>query len=500
MFSRAETIVTKATFAYSRNELSFDSAPLYVGQQFHRPLNNRVQAAVCAYVINLMTSTLSHLRIAMAPGTPGSQPAVSDGLQVIENPERAEKYPARRHEDPKFLTSTEDGALHLVAREHPLKQYKATQASRPRDGSARRRSRECKFWILLTILPLIIVGACVGGVLGSRAVKAHPNQFPTFTATTPSASSSAPLPAHTRSAAAYNGTSLAVVTYPHLSEANYLLFYQHSNGDLRKVVYNGSGWHKSSYVTNNARSRTGLSTTWGGEKPNERIYLYYIDKDDVLQELRGYHGSDDWTKGTLGAIQLRTAAPYSAVAAEFAGDCATDNNAFIYYQTSNGTLQEVLWNKALDSWTLGHEHEGVNLGSDFVTDLGDNIWRLYAVTTSSMVVQYECINCCTTYDISSDVKGIAARQIGQHILYYQSNDSVIRTLNNSGKPGNEKLEPDAFTLGRGMLGTKVAVADGSHLDQPIKAFYQLNGNDVTVTSWLPGDPTRNSTTQLSLEI
>lgn len=295
------------------------------------------------------------------------------------------------------------------------------------------------------------------------------------------------------------------------------------------MIYNGSGWHKSSYVTNNARSRTGLSTTWGGEKPNERIYLYYIDKDDVLQELRGYHGSDEWTEGTLGAFQIRTAAPYSAVAAEFAGDCATDNNAFLYYQTPKGTLQEVLWNKALDSWTLGHEHEGVNLGSDFVTDLGDNIWRLYAVNTSSMVVQYECFNCCTrlywsqstifslyffpllqltvdcfltgtTYGFSSEVKGIAARQNGQHILYYQSNDPVIRTLNNTGKPGNETIEPGAFTLGKAMLGTKVAVADGSLWDQPTKAFYQLNGNDVTVISWLPSDPTRNSTIQLSLEI
>lgn len=132
---------------------------------------------MCAFFINLTTSTLSHLRIAMAPGTPGSQPAVFDGLQVVENSERAEKYPARRHGDSKYLTSTDDGGLHLVAGEHPLKQYKATQASRPRDGGARRRSRECKFWILLTILPLIVVGACVGGVLGSRAVKAHSNQY-----------------------------------------------------------------------------------------------------------------------------------------------------------------------------------------------------------------------------------------------------------------------------------------------------------------------------------
>ena len=113
----------------------------------------------------------------MAPGTPGSKPAVFDGLQVVENSERAEKYPARRHGDSKYLTSTDDGGLHLVSREDPLKQCKATQASQPGDGGARRQSRKRNFWILLTILPLIIVGACVGGVLGSRTVKAHSNQY-----------------------------------------------------------------------------------------------------------------------------------------------------------------------------------------------------------------------------------------------------------------------------------------------------------------------------------
>lgn len=90
-------------------------------------------------------------------------------------------------------------------------------------------------------------------------------------------------------------------------------------------------------------------------------------------------------------------------------------------------------------------------------------------------------------------------EIGQRILYYQSNDSVIRTSNNSGNPGNETLESGAFTLGRAMLGTKAAVADGSLWDQPMKAFYQSNGNDVTVTSWLAGDSARNTTIQLSLE-
>lgn len=161
------------------------------------------------------------------------------------------------------------------------------------------------------------------------------------------------------------------------------------------MVYNGSGWHQSSYVTNDARPRTGLSTAWSKGDPNEEIYLYYIDKDDIVQELRGYHGSDHWTQGTLGTNQLRTAATYSTVATEYAGACATGNNLFMYYQTSDGIVQEVLWDEALDSWTLGHKHEGVNPGSDFATDLRDNIWRLYAVNTSSTVVQYECINCCT---------------------------------------------------------------------------------------------------------
>ena len=49
-----------------------------------------------------------------------------------------------------------------------------------------------------------------------------------------------------------------------------------------------------------------------------------------------------------------------------------------------------------------------------------------------------------------------------------------------------------------MMGTKMAIADGSMWGQPIKAFYQTNGSDVTVTTWLSDAQRFQTTVQLSL--
>ena len=199
----------------------------------------------------------------------------------------------------------------------------------------------------------------------------------------------------------YNGTSFAATAYPHGTDQTqiYVLFYQHTNGDIEKAVYNGS-WQKPTYVTNDARLGTGLASAWTtpAAGANERLWIYYIDKDDKLQELRGTHGNDTWIRGTLGNPGFEAASTYSALSMEFLGGCGTAINAFLCYQTADGTVRQVLWNEQEDSWLAGPNFTDVKPRSDFVTHDRNSAWRVFMMNRDSQVIQYDCFNCCESVD------------------------------------------------------------------------------------------------------
>ena len=207
------------------------------------------------------------------------------------------------------------------------------------------------------------------------------------------------MPQSTAISETYNGTSFAATSYPHGADLtqNYVLFYQQVNGDIEKAVYNGS-WQKPRFVTNDARLGTGLSTAWTlpADEPTERLWVYYIDKDDKLQELRGAHDNDTWIRGTLGNFAYEAASTYSALSMEFLGGCATAINSFLCYQTADGTVRQVVYNSIEDSWLAGPNFTDVKLHSDFVTYDRNSAWRVFLMNRDSQVVQYDCFNCCVS--------------------------------------------------------------------------------------------------------
>lgn len=122
---------------------------------------------------------------------------------------------------------------------------------------------------------------------------------------------------------------------------NYLLFYQHSNGDIRKLVFNQSEWHNSELVTSDARIGTGLSVVQFGAVPTQ-IYVYYIDKLGYLQELRSTHGSNEWMNGTLGTMHFKAVDTYSALSANYVGDCGERGNiGWVYYESVRAARQSL---------------------------------------------------------------------------------------------------------------------------------------------------------------
>lgn len=62
--------------------------------------------------------------------------------------------------------------------------------------------------------------------------------------------------------------------------------------------------------------------------------MYYIDKLGYLQELRGTHGSNEWINGTLGTRHFKTVDTYSAISANYVGNCgARGNIGWVYYES-----------------------------------------------------------------------------------------------------------------------------------------------------------------------
>lgn len=198
---------------------------------------------------------------------------------------------------------------------------------------------------------------------------------------------------------ALNGTAIASLTYSAASDGNptqqnYVVFYQHSNGDIRKVVYNESAWHPSTFVASGASIGTGLSAFYIGTGP--MIYLYYVDKTGYLQELRGQHASDVWTNGTLGAATIQVSSSSAALSSGYAGPC-TDRGglAWIFYESADG-VQEARWSGDDDTWVKKDNNlfPQLTTSTDLTLTVDGGAWRLYSITKDLEIQEYVCSQCC----------------------------------------------------------------------------------------------------------
>ena len=108
-----------------------------------------------------------------------SKSALGDGLQVANGPREEDKYPAVQFDNALYPIDTEFGGLCIANVENTKDQINATpdlkakRLSEKRGMSRKRRS----IYILSLVALLVIVGACVGGVLGSRKHKAAHEQY-----------------------------------------------------------------------------------------------------------------------------------------------------------------------------------------------------------------------------------------------------------------------------------------------------------------------------------
>ena len=107
--------------------------------------------------------------------------ALDDGLQVASGSYEEEKYPALQIDNSLFPVNTEIGGLCLTNVDNIKDQINAapnTKVENQTEIERRERARKRRFiYIWSLVVLLVIVGACIGGILGSRKHKATHEQY-----------------------------------------------------------------------------------------------------------------------------------------------------------------------------------------------------------------------------------------------------------------------------------------------------------------------------------
>lgn len=131
------------------------------------------------------------------------------------------------------------------------------------------------------------------------------------------------------------------------------------------------------------------------------IYIYYIDKSGLLQELRGSHATNEWSNGTLGAANFKTVETHSALSAQFQGRCGDRGQlGWVFYESNEG-VQEALWHYDNDTWSYGNLFRNIQPGSSFSTTLAPSekhAWRFFGTTKKLQLQEYACEDCCKHSD------------------------------------------------------------------------------------------------------
>ncbi|KAF7506120.1 hypothetical protein GJ744_012271 [Endocarpon pusillum] len=405
------------------------------------------------------------------------------------------------------------------------------------------RSRKTTLlWIAVTGTLIIILAATIGGVLGSRR-NSEKNPTNTHSAggeagssvstsgsasrptafNVPGNSDGVPGQSTVNDAWAFNGTSLASFTFPTTEDTastNYYVFFQHSNGELRKVVYNNSRWQVSEFITNDALLGTPIAAYWRGvDQGVHLIHLFYLDKNSVLQELRGKHASNSWVNGTLGQLSATSSASLG-LTAQFAGACQGVGTAWLTYHIGSGNEARALFhNMDLDTWSVRDIFSDVKAGAAFLAYYDIGVWRFFYVSSENSQLQERiCVDCCMNATsagwrtglsgttISSTEAGFGGYNVGgpPRMLYYLDSNNTIRELNNTGVYPNEvwienasstktlgntgqaanpndPAKPTGLAVATGIPNGKMAMSTGFRgITQQIWLFYQASSTDITV--------------------
>lgn len=154
---------------------------------------------------------------------------------------------------------------------------------------------------------------------------------------------------------AFNGTAISIIDRREFDDA-YHLFYQHYDGRLKHLVSSNprmENWTESGdsdTLASNARDRTPLATV----VDTHSLYLFYVDKNNHIQQVVYSNGSHKWQSGfrnpadndTSNTLLVASDTLLVALGAEQprAERRPAEELAFsLYYGSGDGLVRGILW-------------------------------------------------------------------------------------------------------------------------------------------------------------
>ena len=192
---------------------------------------------------------------------------------------------------------------------------------------------------------------------------------------------------------AFNGTAISIIDRRELDD-EYHLFYQHHDGRLKHLVSSNprtENWTESRdshTLTSNARDRTPLATV----VDSHSLYLFYVDKNNHIQQVVYSNGSHEWQPGFRNPADSETsntllvASDTLLVALKAERHPADDLVFTLYYGSDDGLVHEILWGSTYSRETNAFANSSGCNG--VVTEQGSLI-RRYIFTVDSELLQIQ---------------------------------------------------------------------------------------------------------------
>jgi hypothetical protein len=364
------------------------------------------------------------------------------------------------------------------------------------------RTKWVRYWPLGgLVFVLILLAAVLGGVLGSRAAHTTsiPNNSTSTNMTSPTSSGNS-----TSSNLALNGTDIAFA-YPQNGLDDLWLFYQTSDGDIRRIAHTSGShqWRKPDNVMASATvaPKTPLSAiNYLDENnltlvrfqlvskccANSQTHLVYADNNGILQDLIWANNQNTPYNGSLAHAQIRI--PISPIARQISIVIDPLNGTHVFASGMDSRVHEYFFDSSTQTWsdvytfpnlngyaatsprsagTLVTIHginddgslqlwwKGFDKNSNKKWNVGDSSAKLTANSNSSV---------CAPYLAS--------------MAYYQTPTNSIASTSWYGSAVGEKWGNTFDTGIIGLENTAVVALSGLNGNN-IDVFLQITGDDIT---------------------
>ncbi|KAI9875359.1 MAG: hypothetical protein M1830_008585 [Pleopsidium flavum] len=290
------------------------------------------------------------------------------------------------------------------------------------------------------------------------------------------------------------------------------LYFQDRSGQIRQSQYKDGIWTggtpQDTVVTSNARPGTPLMALSYAHNNELTWRVFYIDKDNILQESLNSNKTTGWASGFLGTSNFKTSPSANVgltacVLKHWYGDPL---GIRLYYGSAEGSVQELTWNFGDGAWGKGYTFPDSNPhGGCECTVRGSSITNVWLLNTNGELEQrwrdFNLSAISTGHPTGTWVKQLTYHPIHPNTslsainlpytknvnVHVQSPSNTITQLVATGV-AETSIWGDSFPVGtvKGMQGTKIGsvVLKTTEGGQEIHVFFQEEGGGSGVVDFI----------------